>query len=522
MSIDNQQLPDSEAVKGEQRRRGGRSAMRAARTAKTVKALPTLKRNIPYFEVLNEEGLERIHEASMKILEEVGIDFRDDEALASWQEAGADVQGQRVHIPRELLMSLVAKAPSEYTMHARNTERTIQVGQKNSIFVPMYGAPYVRDLNNERRYSTLEDLQNLHKLTQMSPALHMTSSFNCEPIDIAVPWRHLHAVYSSIAHCDKPFMGAVTAEERAEDSVAMAKIAFGEDFIENNTVMTSIISGNSPLVWDTTMLAAMRVYCRNNQAVLIAPFIMAGATTPASATAAVAQLNAEALAGIAYGQLVRPGSPTVYGHFIATVSMQSGAPMAGTPEISLMNFMIGQLARRYNLPWRSTSASAGSKLFDAQAGYESATTMLAVLLSGANFMWHSAGWNEAGLVASFAKFVTDAEQCEMLYKLAQGPDFSDFDEAMAAVREVGPGGHYLGTAHTLQHFQTAFFMPQLLDNSSFEQWTAEGGKDTNTRALEKARQQLQDYEQPRLDPAVDEALQAFIRKRESEIPKDQM
>lgn len=503
-------------------RRGARRALRAARSTKTVAALPTLQRKIPVYEVLNEEGLELIHEASMKILEEVGIDFRDQVALASWREAGAEISGERVRIPRELLMELVANAPSEYTLHARNPERSVAVGHQHSIFVPMHGAPYVRDLDDQRRYSTLADLENFNKLAHMSPALHTTSGNICECIDIPVPWRHLHFVYSGLAHSDKPIMGAVTAEERAEDTVAMAKIVFGEAFIEQHTVMTSVINGNSPLVWDATMLAAMRVYCQHNQAVLVSPFVMAGANTPASTVGAVAQLNAEALAGIAYGQLVRPGAPTVYGHFLATVSMQSGAPMAGTPEISLMNFMIGQLARRYNLPWRSTAAAAGSKLFDAQAGYESATTMLAVLLSGAHFIWHAAGWNEGGLVASFAKFVTDAEQCEMLYKLAQGPDFSDLDEAMAAVREVGPGGHYLGTGHTLQHFQSAFFMPQLLDNSNFEQWQAEGGADTTTRALRKARELLAEYEQPQLDPAVDEALLAFIQRRKSEISPNQL
>jgi trimethylamine--corrinoid protein Co-methyltransferase len=286
--------------------------------------------------------------------------------------------------------------------------------------------------------------------------------------------------------------------------------------------MTSVISCNSPLVWDQTMLEAMRVYCRSNQAVLCSPFVLGGANTPASTVAAVAQLNAEALAGIAYGQLVGPGSPTVYGHYLATVSMKSGAPMAGTPEIAMMNFIIGQLARRYDLPWRSTTHAAGSKVFDAQSGYESASTGMAVLLSGANFMWHAAGWDEAGLVACFAKFVVDAEQCEMLYRLGQGPQFGDFDDALAAVREVGPGGHYLGAAHTLEHFQSAFFMSELFDNNSYEQWKADGAKDACTRALEKARQLLADYEQPSLDPAIDESLQAFIRKRQSEIPENML
>ncbi len=504
------------------RRSGGRASRRAARTQKTVQSLPGLKRRIPPYEMMSEEGIERIHEASMQILEQVGIDFRDAIALADWRAAGAEVDGERVRIPRELLMSLVARAPSQHTLHARNAERTVEVGNDNSIFVPSYGAPNVRDLDGNRRYSTLADLHMFHKLAYMSPALHNTGFVSCEPIDIPVAWRHLHIVYSCLSHSDKSFMGAVTAGERAQDTIDMAKIVFGDEFVQNNAVTTSVISCNSPLVWDETMLEAMRIYCGNNQAVLCSPFVLGGASTPASMTASVAQLNAEALAGVAYGQIIRAGCPTLYGHYLATVSMRSGAPMNGTPEISMMNFIIGQLARRYDLPWRSSSMPSGSKLFDAQSGYESAATAMSVLLAGANYMWHAAGWDEAGMVNDPAKFVVDAEQCAMLYRLARGPQFDDFDEALAAVAEVGPGGHFLGTAHTQEHFQQAFFMPELFDNSSYEQWAAEGALDTNARGRARARQMLADYEKPALDPAIDEALLAFIRKREEEIPENQL
>jgi trimethylamine--corrinoid protein Co-methyltransferase len=252
--------------------------------------------------------------------------------------------------------------------------------------------------------------------------------------------------------------------------------------------------------------------------VLISPFVLAGANTPASTVGAVAQLNAEALAGLAFAQLVRPGVPMVYGQYVATVSMRSGAPMAGTPELNLMNYMIGQLARRYRVPWRSSGMTNGSKLVDAQAAYESLMTMHAVLLAGANFVFHAAGWLEAGLTASFAKFVLDAEQMEMFYRYAQGPQFDDLGEAMEAVREVGPGGHYLGTKHTREHFESAFFIPSLLDNNSYEQWLEEGATDAGARALKAAKEMLDRYQEPRLDPAVDEALRAFIAKREAELP----
>ena len=502
------------------RRRGGRSARRRERLATPIVSLPTLKRAIPVYEVLNDEGVELIHEGSMKILEGVGIDFRDDEALDTWRKAGAAVDGQRVRIDRGLLMELIDRAPDSITLNARNPERTVRIGGDEVIFCPTYGSPFVLDFDNKRRYSTLADLQSFHQLAYMSPALHMTGGITCEPVDLPVAKRHLHIAYSALKNSDKPFMGSSTGRERAEDTIAMAKIVMGDDFVENNTVVVSVCNCNSPLVWDETMLDAVKVHARHNQAILLSPFVLAGASTSASTVGAVAQLNAEALAGIAFSQLVRAGAPMIYGHFLATVSMKSGAPMAGTPEICMMNYIIGQMARRYRLPLRTSGMVVGSKLTDAQAGYEAIMTMHAALLSGANYVFHSAGWLEAGLCAGFAKFVLDAEQVEMFYKYAQGVSFDDLDEALAAVQEVGPGGHFLGTKHTQDHFQTAFYMPELLDNNSFEQWEAEGAKDANIRGLEKAREMLDRYEDcaPPLDPAVDEALHDFIAVREAELP----
>jgi trimethylamine--corrinoid protein Co-methyltransferase len=266
------------------------------------------------------------------------------------------------------------------------------------------------------------------------------------------------------------------------------------------------------------MLGAMRAFCRRNQPILCSPFVLGGANTPASTAPAVAQLNAEALSALGYTQVVRKGCPAIYGYYLSTVSMASGAPMAGTPEISLMNFMIGQMARHYNVPWRTSNTLGGAKIFDAQAGYESASTMMAVLLAGANYLWHSAGWNEGGLHCSIAKFVVDAEQCAMGYRLSEGIRWDDFEEALSAVRDVGPGGHYLGHQHTQANFQRAFFMPKLFDNNSFEQWSADGSKDTTERALSEARAILAAHEEPKLDEGVDEALRDFIARREREIP----
>jgi trimethylamine--corrinoid protein Co-methyltransferase len=444
--------------------------------------------------VLDAEGVELIHEASMAILEEAGIDFRDAEAIDLWKKAGAKVEGERVYIDRALLLELTAKNPEVITLHGRNPARTVKLGGPYTIFAPSYGSPFVLDLEGERRYSTLADLEAFHKLAYLSPGLHVTGAITCEPVDIPVAWR------------------------------AMAKLVMGEDFVEDNTVMVSVCNCNSPRVWDETMLDAVKVYARHNQSVILAPFVMAGASTPASSVGSVAQLNAEALAGVAFAQLVRPGAPMIYGQFLATVSMKSGAPMGGTPEISLMNFMVGQMARRYKLPWRSSAMVNGSKLVDAQAAYESAMTMQSMLLAGASYAFHSAGWLEAGLTASFAKFVLDAEQVEMYYKLGQGvtaAELADLKDAMAALRQVAPGGHYLGTDHTREHFETAFYMPELLDNNSFEQWQAEGAADAATRATVKAQELIRRHDDvaPALDPALDEALLAFIKEREKVLPE---
>jgi trimethylamine--corrinoid protein Co-methyltransferase len=477
-----------------------------------------LTRRLPVVEPMSPAEVERIHQASMAILEEVGVVFRDPIALADWKRAWADVRGERVHLDRGLVMELIASIPPDISYRARNPAKNLELGGAHSIFVPMTGAPYLRDLEDERRLPTIADLGVFHKLAHMTPVLHSTAHHIVEPMDIVVAHRHLHITYSSMKYSDKTFMGMTTSPKNAEDVLDMCAILFGADFLETHAVVTGNCNGNSPLVWDQVMLGAMRAFNRRNQPVLCSPFVLGGANTPASTAPAVAQLNAEALSALAYTQVVRKGCPAIYGHYLATVSMQSGAPMAGTPEISLMNFMIGQLARRYNVPWRTSNLLGGAKILDAQAGYESAMTMMAVLMSGANYVWHSAGWNEAGMHCSIAKFVVDSEVCEMGYRMAQGINWDDFDEALAAVRDVGPGGHYLGHPHTQANFQRAFFIPKLFDNNSIEQWKAEGSKDVKQRALETAKRMLGDYEEPRLDIAKDEELRDYIARRSREIP----
>ncbi|SEL20985.1 trimethylamine---corrinoid protein Co-methyltransferase [Roseovarius azorensis] len=499
-------------------RAGGRSARRAIRTAPKFDMLPGLTRALPVCEVMDGAQVERIDAASMDILENVGVQFRDPIALEDWKRAGARVAGEMVYLDRGLVRELIATIPETFTYHARDPQKNVRLGGRHSVFVPMTGAPYLRDLDDMRRNPTLADLEMFHKLSHMMPALHSSAHHIVEPYDHPISQRHLRITYSSMKHSDKMFMGMTTSPKNAEDVMEMCAILFGADFLEEHPVTTGNCNGNSPLVWDETMLGAMRAFCRRNQPVLCSPFVLGGANTPASVPATVAQLNAEALSALAYTQVIRRGCPAIYGHYLSTVSMKSGAPMAGTPEISLMNFMIGQMARFYCVPWRTSNTLGGAKTFDAQAGYESATTLSAVIHAGANYIWHSAGWNEAGMHCSVAKFVVDAEQCAMAHRMASGPQWDDFDEALAAIPDVGPGGHYLGHPHTQENFQTAFFMPELFDNNSIEQWVADGSREITERALIHARRLLDAYEESRLDPGVNEALLDYIARREREIP----
>ena len=468
---------------------------------------------------MSSEQVEKIDKASMSILEEVGVVFRDDQAIRDWKAAGAEVRdGDRVHLDREMVRELIQSIPSSFTYHARNSDNNLPFGNDHSIFIPMTGAPYLRDLDDKRRGPTLDDLANFHKLAQMLPVIHSSAHHIVEPMDHVISHRHLRITYSSMKYSDKTFMGMTTSGKNAEDVLDMCALLFGDEFLETHAVVTGNCNGNSPLVWDETMLSAMRAFNKRNQPVLCSPFVLGGANTPASTAPAVAQLNAEALSALAYTQVVRKGCPAIYGHYLSTVSMASGAPMAGTPEISLMNYMIGQMARYYDVPWRTSNTLGGAKTFDAQAGYESASTLMAVMLSGANYLWHSAGWNEAGMHCSTAKFIVDAEQCAMAYRMAEGIRWDDFDEALSAVRDIGPGGHYLGHAHTLEKFKDAFFMPEMFDNNSFEQWVSEGSTEITERALKRARSMLDTYEEPKLDAGIDEALRDFIDRREREIP----
>ena len=499
---------------------GGASARRAARSGEGPGASrPYIRRRISEYEVLDEEGLSLIEANADTVLEEIGIEFRDDaEALALWKEAGADVKGERVHFPKGLCRKLLETAPSTFTQHARNGERSVEIGGKATVFAPVYGPPFVRDLDGVRRYATIEDFRNFVKLAYMAPSIHHSGGTVCEPVDIPVNKRHLDMVYAHMRYSDKPFMGSVTAPERAEDTVAMCKILFGDAFVDENTVLVSLINANSPMVFDDTMLGAAKVYARANQACIVTPFILAGAMSPVTVAGTLTQVLAEVLAGASFTQLVRPGAPVLFGTFASSISMQSGAPTFGTPEPSLVSYGAAQLARRLGLPFRTGGSLCGSKVADAQAAYESANTLNSTLLAGTNFVLHAAGWLEGGLVSSYEKFMMDQDQLGMAQKMAEGVDLSENGQAMDAIREVGPGSHYLGCSHTQANFQTAFYRSSIADNNSYEQWQAEGEKRADQRANALARQWLEQYQAPDLDPGIDEGLQDFIARKKESMP----
>lgn len=501
------------------RRRGGRDARREARQGQQTVSQPYIKRNFPLTEFLTQEGIEIIEANAETVLEEIGIEFRDDpEALELWKDAGADVTGERVRIPKGLARKLIETAPSEFTQHARNPERSVQIGGNNLVFAPVYGPPFVHDLDNGRRYGTIEDFRNFVKLAYMAPAIHHSGGTVTEPVDLPVNKRHLDMIYSHIKYSDKAFMGSVTHPLRAEDTIKMAEIVFGEDFVANNAVTLSLINANSPMTFDDTMLGALKTYARANQATIVTPFIIGGAMGPASIGGILAQALAEGMAGIAFTQLVKPGAPAVFGLFSSSMSMQSGAPAFGTPEPTKVLLSAAQLVRRLGVPFRSGGSLCTSKLPDAQAAYEAAQSLWPAVMGGVNFMLHGAGWLEGGLSSSYEKFIMDADQLAMMEVLAQGVDLSENGQAMDAIREVGPGGHYLGCAHTQANFETAFYRSPIHNYESFEQWSQEGSLDIAARANTQWKEWLAAYEAPDIDPAIDEALLDFIDQKKKSMP----
>ncbi len=496
------------------RRRERRARQAAAAAAPKIRQITY---DLPVYELLGQEGLERLHNASMRILAEFGIDFYDEEIRAILKTHGAEVRGDTVFFDAALIEKYVALAPRQFTQLARNPEHSVVLGSNQIVFAPVYGPPFVQDLDRGRREATLADFQNFVKLAYLNPYTHHSGGTVVEPTDEPVSTRHLEMIYSHIKYSDKAFMGSVTAGPNAADSVAMAEIVFGSDTIREHPALLSLINVSSPRRYDERMLASIKVYARARQALIITPFILAGAMGPTTIAGTVAQLNAEALAGIALTQMIEPGAPVVYGSFLSTIDLQSGSPTFGSPESQIGLYVSAQMARRYGLPFRGGGMFSSSKLPDAQAGYESIMVMLPTIMARTNFVLHAAGWLENGLVSGYEKFVLDCEILGMLHTWARGIDLSDEGLAFDAIAEVPPGGHYLGTAHTMRHFRDAFYRAELFDYNSDEQWQLNGAEDSYVRANKKVKQLLASYELPPLDPAIDEALHDYITRRKAAI-----
>jgi trimethylamine--corrinoid protein Co-methyltransferase len=499
------------------RRGGGRAGRQGQRRGSARE--PFLTRTIPTYEIVSEDGLETLERNADTILAEIGVEIRDyPSAIERFRAAGATVDGTRLRFEPGMCREIIRRsAPSEYVQHARNAANSVRICGDATVFAPNYGSPFVHDLDQGRRYATLADFQNFVKLAYQSPWIHHSGGTVCEPVDVPVSKRHLDMVYSHIKYSDKGFMGSVTAGERAEDSVNMARIAFGGD-LADRTVMTSLINASSPLVWDATMLASAEVYASNNQACIITPFILAGAMAPSTSAGVVAQTLAESLVGMAFTQLVRPGAPVVFGSFASSMSMLTGAPTFGTPEPAMVLYTVAALARRLGVPFRSGGSLCASKLPDAQAAYESAATLIPTIMGGTNFVLHAAGWLEGGLAIGYEKFVLDCDQLGMMMTFGRGLDLTENGQAMSAMRENEPGQHFLGTQHTLANFETAFYRSETANNDSYEQWLEDGAQDAATRANRLWKERLASYEPPPLDEAIDAELIDYIARRKAVLP----
>lgn len=479
---------------------------------------PYLRRSAPVYEILDEEQIVAIEEAAEDILSEIGVEVRHEPSLRLLRAAGVDVRGEHVHFPRGFCRKLVQEnAPAEFVQHARDPARSVRIGGDAMVLVPIYGPPFVSARDLPRRYGRLEDFNAFVKLAHACPELHHTGGTICEPTDIPVPKRHLDMIYGHLRYSDKPFMGAVTAGDRADDTVRMCEIAFGKEYVAQHCVTTNLINLNSPLMLDETMLDAAHVYAAAGQATVITPFIIAGASGPTTVAGSVAQSLAETLAGMAIVQLVRPGAPVIFGYMMMGMNMRTGGPLRFDETWKSM-LIAGQLARRLGVPYRCGGSSTSSKVLDAQAGWEGALYMMFSMLAGVNFMIHATGTLEAGLVANFDKFVLDCDMLGAASRMITGVDVSAEEIGLDAIREAGPGGNFLATAHTLARYRTAFYDSPLTDGSSFEQWRDAGSMDAAERANHRMRRMLAEYEAPPIDPGVDEALLDFMNRRRAVLP----
>jgi len=484
-----------------------------------VDDLGSISYDLPVYDLLKTCEVDRIHKASMHILSEFGIDFYDDKIKDVFAEHGAELNGDTVRLDSGLVEEFVAKAPDKFTQLARNPERNVVIGDRQMVFAPVYGPPFVRGMDGVRRKGTLEDFQNFVRLAYTSPYIHHSGGTIVEVNDRPTETRHLDMLYSHIKYSDKPFMGSVTSSGNASDSVKMAEILFGADRIREDPALLSLINASSPRRYDRRMLGVLKVYAKARQAMIITPFILAGSMGPVSITGALAQQNAETLAGIALTQMIESGTPVVYGSFITNLDLRSGMPVFGSPESQLALYASAQLARRYGLPFRGGGMFTSSKISDAQAAYESMNVMLPTVMAGTNFVLHAAGWLENGLVSSYSKFILDCEVLGMMIKWSEGLDVSqrELNEALKSIGKVEPGGHHLATELTMKRYRNVFYSSDVFDYKNFDDWKNKGGKEASKRGLEMAENLLNCYKKPELEEGIKKELSRYIDNRKSEL-----
>lgn len=502
-------------------RRGRRTKPSATAEKQVLEQLPwkQLQHSGGFTEVASDEQLEMIHNTSMRILEEVGIEVLNDEARRLMVEAGAtlDDNGSKVYFDRGLIMEKIATVPSEFTLHARNPAHSIKVGHPYINFGSVASAPNTNSLDGGRRAGNQKDFRDFLKLSQSFNIIHFTGGYPVEPVDIHASIRHLDCISDFITYTDKPFHSYSLGKQRNEDAIEMARIARGisHEQLEQEASLFTIINSSSPLRLDEPMLQGIIEMSRRNQVVVLTPFTLAGAMAPVTIAGALAQQNAEALAGIAFTQIVRAGAPAVYGGFTSNVDMKSGAPAFGTPEYIRAAQISGQLARRYGLPFRSSNVNAANSM-DAQSGYESTMALWGAISGGSNFIMHGAGWMEGGLSASFEKFILDADLLQMMASYLQGIEINEASLALDAVKDVGPGGHFFGTEHTMSRYKNAFYSPLISDWRNFESWEEAGSPTALQKANQVYKQVLEEYKAPDLEESIAEELKAFIDRRKQE------
>jgi trimethylamine--corrinoid protein Co-methyltransferase len=472
--------------------------------------------DLPRYEILDDAAMEELERGWRRIVSELGIEFLYDEALDTFRAAGQQVDGQLVKFDPDWILEQVSKAPPEFDLQARNPERTVHIGGKHMVFSAVYGCPFVRE-GLQRRDATYDDFQNLVKLAQSFPQLDSPGGTICEPNDLPLDSRHLDMVYALLTLSDKPFMGSVTSGPNARDTIAMAEMVFGRESLEQTPAIISLINVNSPLRYDDRMLAALVEYAKAGQATIVTPFLLMGAMSPVTVPATLAQQVGEALAGIALVQTIRPGCPVVFGSFLSNTDMQSGSPSFGTPESAVGLLCTGQIARHYNLPFRSGGALTSSQVVDAQAGYESMMSLWPTFLAGTNYVMHSAGWLESALVSCYEKFITDIEGLRMMYEVFKPLEINEETLAYSAHQEVGQGGHFLGAAHTLERFRECFYRPLVSSTENYERWNRNGGHDTAARAGDVWRKTLEGYVEPPIEEDLRAELKAYVDRRRTEL-----